>query len=139
MKLCILLIKIDSEPLYSFDGWYLYHVPLKEYRLQALKGTVCTHSNDNARVCFYYARNILKYRFELGEEIISMDAQYSFWYADEVLYGRFPIGENTISKDSCFSFMYARDVIKGRFELGEETIKKSNYVKSYQLMHDIKL
>lgn len=51
---------------------------------------------------YWYAKNILKEKFELGEKIISTSSVYSFLYATEVLKSRFKQGEKTIAED-CLS------------------------------------
>ena len=48
------------------------------------------------------------------EHILSQDAHYSFFYAKEVIKGRWELGENAISQDIYFSFLYAKDVLKNK-------------------------
>ena len=72
MKLCILNSKIESEPLCTKGDKGLYHLTIKEYKKQILKGNVCMSEYINARLCYLYSRDILRRRFELGEEMISM-------------------------------------------------------------------
>jgi len=48
------------------------------------------------------------------EPAISKDAEYSYYYARDVIKGRFILGEAAISKDAYWSYWYARYVIKGR-------------------------
>lgn len=71
---------------------------------------------------FYYATEVLKGRFLLGESVIAMSPSYSYHYAKDVLKGRFGPGEKAISKCSMNSLRYAKDVLKGRFYLGEKAI-----------------
>lgn len=112
MKLCVLRIKIDEKFLYTDYGVYLYHLPITEYRKQILKGNVLTMDSIKSGICYWYARNILKGRFELGEEMISKHA----W--------------------GCHK--YSIDVLKERFLLGEEMIKQSKYCKDYEKHFNIK-
>ena len=75
---------------------------------------------------YWYAENVLKGRFELGESIIARDAQNSLYYAENVLKGRFALGEPAIATDAVYSYDYANYVLKGRFEAGEEEIATSD-------------
>jgi len=59
------------------------------------------------------------------EPIISKDAGYSYYYAINIIKGRWELGEPTISKDVYYSYIYAKDVVKGRWELGEPIIRKN--------------
>ena len=58
------------------------------------------------------------------EKIISMYPRWAYNYARDVLKGRFELGEESISKNSELSYYYARDILKGRFTDGENVIKK---------------
>jgi hypothetical protein len=42
---------------------------------------------------YVYDENV---RFELGESMIAKDAHYSYWYARDVIKGRFELGEPKI-------------------------------------------
>ncbi len=67
------------------------------------------------------------------ETIVSKDAYSSYNYALNVIKGRFEKGEEAISKKADYSYKYALNVIKGRFEQGEEAIsKKADYSKLYK-------
>jgi hypothetical protein len=87
-------VNLDNEKLIAIDGYYSY----------------------------YYARDVLKCRFELGEKSIATDAECSYLYAKYILEDRFELGEKIITTDAYFSYCYARDVLKCRFELGEKII-----------------
>lgn len=52
----------------------------------------------NPQICYFYALNIIKGRFEEGEPTISRHPTFSALYATEVLKDRFPMGENAISQ-----------------------------------------
>ena len=58
----------------------------------------------------------------MTDEKISKSAIYSHYYARDVLKGRFELGEKAISMSARYSYYYARDILKGRFELGEKAI-----------------
>ena len=61
------------------------------------------------------------------EHILAKDYQIAHWYALEVLRKPFPLGEEAISKDAQYSYYYAKYVLKGRFELGEAAISKDEH------------
>ena len=126
MKLCVLTSKLVQEPLYEHTELclFLYHIPIDEYKKCILKGIVHTDETLTSRACFVYARDVLKGRFELGEESISKDLGNSFMYATRVLKERFILGESVISTDIHYSLIYARDVLKGKFELGEKVLSE---------------
>jgi len=66
---------------------------------------------------YWYARNVINGRWELGEAAIAKDTEWSYKYACNVIKGRWELGEVAIAKDAEWSYWYARDVIKGRWEL----------------------
>lgn len=57
-----------------------------------------------------------------NERLISKNSEYSYYYALEILKGRFELGENAISKDSEYSLFYAKEALGERFRLGEKAI-----------------
>ena len=65
------------------------------------------------------------------EGAIAMSAKYSYLYALDVLKSRFEAGENIIATNYIYSFLYSRDVVKGRFEAGEEKILNSEWKQKY--------
>jgi hypothetical protein len=73
---------------------------------------------------YFYAKNVLKGRFILGEEAIAKNAHYSYYYARDVLNGPFPLGEKIIATNAFDSYEYAKDILKGPFKLGETAIAK---------------
>jgi hypothetical protein len=73
---------------------------------------------------YYYAQDVIKGRFPLGESAIAQSAQWAYQYAEYVIKGRFPLAEPAIAQSAQYAYQYARDVIKGRFELGESVIAK---------------
>jgi len=70
--------------------------------------------SQDARRSYGYARDIIKGRFQLGENAISQDITRSYYYARNVLGDRFQLAENTISQSAEYSYLYARDIIKGK-------------------------
>ena len=127
VKVCVLKYMLVEDPTYDHHSRYLYILPIDEYKKQILKGNVYTDTNLLARVCASYARNILKGRFELGEDYISKDSYFGYSYARHVLKGRFKLCEETISKDYTTSYLYTVHVLRERFILGEAIIKDSPY------------
>ncbi|NIO44988.1 MAG: hypothetical protein GTN36_05555, partial [Candidatus Aenigmarchaeota archaeon] len=57
---------------------------------------------------------------------------YSYNYAKDVIKDRFEKGEEAISKNAQYSYYYAEDVIKDRWEKGEEAILKSIWKNDYK-------
>jgi len=89
----------------------------------------------NSQLSYYYAENILRGRFELGEEAIAKDTVYSYYYAKNIIRGRFELGEKAIAKDAYYSYDYALSVLnRKRFELGEEAIAKDARYSCYYAM-----
>lgn len=79
MKLCVLRNKIDEKFLYSEFDLFLYYLPINEYKKQILKGNVCTDVINNALVCVLYARNVVKGRFVIGEDMIRNKIKVCFF------------------------------------------------------------
>jgi len=46
--------------------------------------------SKDAQCSYFYARDVIKDRFILGEAVIIKNAQYSCWYARYVIKGRLP-------------------------------------------------
>jgi hypothetical protein len=78
----------------------------------------------SSKYSFYYASDILKGRFPLGEPAIATDPYQAKDYATTILKGRFKLAEPTIAKNSYASYIYALKVLKGPFKLGEPAILK---------------
>jgi hypothetical protein len=55
------------------------------------------------------------------------DPHYAYWYARDVIKGRFKLGETTIAKSPFYAYHYAHDIIKGRWEQVEPTIATDEY------------
>jgi hypothetical protein len=85
--------------------------------------------------CYLNNKRLKKY-----ESLIARDANYSCRYADQILKDRFELGEEAISKVAACSYTYAKYVLKKRFILGEEAIKlDSGYQPLYEDVFDCKL
>jgi len=83
---------------------------------------------------YYYAKHVIKGKWELGEAAISQDALYSCCYAQMAIKGRFILGEAAISKDAYWSYYYAKDVIKGKlpdFMHNQMILSNNEYTKNY--------
>jgi len=119
-------------------------------RLDQLENTI----SKDAKSSFYYAANVLRNTFPLGEQAIIQDAKWACEYAKCVIENhrfpegekaisknaqqslcyalllkeRFPLGEQAISQNAEYSLAYARDILKDRFELGEPSMVHSECV-----------
>ncbi len=111
MKLCILKKKIPTKPLHHHSEHLLYYIPIEEYRKQLLKGNVISEEDTLLLVSIIYARDVLKGRFELVEDMISKYAFYSYEYAKIVIKGRFIQGEEAINKHSYYKFIYNQNIL----------------------------
>lgn len=83
-----------------------------------------------AYYAFWYAKNIIKGRFELAEKIIGKTKSYAYDYAITIHKGRFELGEHKISRDAnhaCYYAIYNLKPLGLRFELGEPAIAKDGY------------
>lgn len=68
------------------------------------------------------------------DKIISKNYDCSYYYANEIIKGKFELGELAISRICHYSYCYAFYILKGRFRLGELAIVKSlnfNYLIAY--------
>ena len=79
------------------------------------------------RDAYGHAKDIIKGRWERGENLIAKSAEYSYLYALNVIKGRFKKGEKVISNYPLYSYLYAIDVIKERFPEGEKSVSKDTY------------
>ena len=70
-----------------------------------------------------YKKN--KEELKKREKYIAKSAQYSYYYAKNILKGPFPLGEEAIAKDTVYANEYAKEVLKGPFPAGEEAIAKT--------------
>ena len=121
----------------------LRNEPLHKDR-ETLEQTLCSDAECSYKYaryvmnapCYYFARNVIKRRFELGEAAISTSDEYSYQYAKEVIGGRFELGEAAISENAWYSYWYAKEIIWERFELGESAISKEAEL-SYDYAKDV--
>ena len=102
--------------------------------LKEIKSVEEFYENSHAPFwAYWYAREVIGGRFELGEETIAKSSLYSYLYARNVLKGRFELGEAAIALNAAQSFFYAKDVLHSRFPLGEKSISKEKKIsESYQ-------
>ena len=92
------------------DGAWLSHLYIQEfnseYSIQKdIRSQAEAYISKSSIESYFYARDILKGRFELGEPAISLDAQWVFMYANRVLHDRLILGEKVI-KDSAYRTHY---------------------------------
>ena len=121
----------------------LRNEPLHKDR-ETLEQTLCSDAECSYKYaryvmnapCYYFARNVIKRRFELGEAAISTSDEYSYQYAKEVIGGRFELGEAAISENAWYSYLYAKKIIWERFKLGEAAISKEAEL-SYDYAKDV--
>lgn len=59
------------------------------------------------------------------EMIIATDAKYSFWYAKYVLRGKFELGERIIASNQYINRQYIDDVINYDFELADKIYQEA--------------
>jgi len=99
-------------------------------RIPKLEGIIL----KDAAYSFYYAKNVIKGKFELSEPAISKNTQYSYWYAKYAIKGRWELGEPAISQDAYSSYWYAIEVIEGRlpdFMHNQMILGNNEYTKKY--------
>jgi len=90
--------------------------------------------SKDAAYSYYYAKDIIKGRWEKGEPAISQDAFRSYYYAKDIIKGRWELGEAAISKNAYYSYIYAIEVIKGRlpdFMHNQMILENNEYTKEY--------
>jgi hypothetical protein len=85
-----------------------------------LKSICETAISSSSYHSYIYAANVLRARFELGEDAIATNASYSYMYARDVINTRFIAGEASILKIPSIIAKYARNVIKGPWPEAEE-------------------
>lgn len=114
----------DAE---AYNNFMIKHKDLVENELIA----------KSAELSLSYAKN-KNSRFELGEDILSKNAEKSYYYSRDVLLGdRFEKGEKEICKNPKIAYLYARDIIKARWPEAEKNIlghtKSESTVISYAI------
>ena len=109
-------------------------------RYKFLESRLYEYAHTSTPNAYYYSRNVLCGRFELGEPVIAKYPYYSICYARDVLKCRFELAEPIIATHSYFSYWYADEVVKGRFELGENAISSDTNIKNkYKQLTGIEL
>lgn len=114
---------INPEEAFNLFCYMLEEFEEVALKPLAIKGLELIMAED-AEYSYYYAEDVLKGRFELGEPAIAQDYFFSMTYARDVICGDFPLGEKAISQDFASSYHYANALGK-RFELGEKKIAES--------------
>jgi hypothetical protein len=94
------------------------------YKDEAEKQKLLDIIKTEADSAYSYACNVIKSRWEEGEEVIKTVPWTACYYAHEVIKGRWLEAENIIKTDSVSAYDYARYVIKGRWLEAEDIIKK---------------
>ena len=111
---------IFKEHIYDYEKIVMGTNRMSKKEQEALK---------SAESAYCYANDILKGRFEKGEDIISKDARYSYYYARDVLNSRFEKGEDIISKDVDCSILYKHNIYDyesvkdNAFEVGKHDLQ----------------
>lgn len=104
------------------------------------KEVLARHTNiiqKSAKLAFYYAKNVMKARWEDAEPYIMQKPEYSSPYAGNVIKGTWasigkPEAEEIIMKDPDRAVLYARHVMKHRWLEAEPVIKKSWFWDEYK-------
>ena len=90
-------------------------INVKDYhylcRRNILADFLYEYALKSAKNAFFYSRDILKSRFEIGEFVISKDAQCSYRYAMDILNGRFNWGTGSNANVIYMHVMYLTDVL----------------------------
>jgi hypothetical protein len=76
----------------------------------------------NPSLAYYYARDVVKGRWLVGEPAIATDPEYAYWYAVDVVRGRWKGGEPVLARHPRFASAYAINAVKGRFIEGEKAL-----------------
>jgi len=92
----------------------------------------------NPEYAYYYAKNIIKGRFEEVEPYIMKDSKYAYEYAKNIIKGRFKEAEPYIKKDPEYAYYYATDVIKNRWKEAEPYIMQDPEYAYYYAKNIIK-
>ncbi len=104
-----------------------------EYKKRILKGLIPFYSDSSiAIIVVDYMKHMDDIADEeLMINLIIGNGEACNWYASNILKSRFELGEKAISKSGHESYYYAVDTIKERFLLGEKSIKESTYWDMY--------
>ena len=114
----------DLEPAIAKSVKYSYFYAKNILRGPFKLGEKAIATRDS--LALQYAKWV-KGPFKLGEPIFAKTAFFAFEYASVVLKGPFKLGEKAIAKSDHRSFAYAKEILKGPFKLGEPIIAKDEY------------
>lgn len=90
---------------------YLYGIAIKDYKCFAENKNKNEIDISKDRLySYYYALNILKGPFKLGEDLISTDAQTSFHYFLFATRERFELGEYAMSTLPTYFLYYCKNI-----------------------------
>ena len=130
------LYKLHSEPAVLQGNDKQMQIPVIAYKHLRRWGARLTLSKGkrkkleqiiakSAEYSFKYARDIIRDRFELGEDVVSNDGEWGYFYAKQIIEGRWEEAEPAIlTGDSKWIYFYAKHVIKGRWPEGETVLKQ---------------
>ena len=82
----------------------------------------------DAQACYSYAMEVVKGRWEKGEDTILNSSKFCYLYSLNVIKGRWEAAEQKIGHNYFPSLAYAKNVLKGRFPAGEGWIFKKKFV-----------
>jgi hypothetical protein len=82
----------------------------------------------DAQACYSYAMEVVKGRWEKGEDKILNSSKFCYLYSLNVIKGRWEDAEDKIANNYFSSLAYAKNVLKGRFPGGERWIFKKKFI-----------
>ena len=88
------------ESLINFKRPIIPGIPLKQSQLEQIA--------SNPQTAYYFAKEVVKGKWELGEKAISKTPRTAFYYALVCLRGPFELGKYTIEQSHQFKYRYAR-------------------------------
>ena len=65
------------------------------------------------------------------EDVIATDSKYSYYYASDIIKGRWEKGEQSIATNCHYSYWYAINIINCPFHLGHHFIFNSRWKEDY--------
>lgn len=86
---------------------------------------------NEAKWSFFYARDIIKKRWEKGENVISQNTEYSYRYSLEIVKKQWLKGEESINKNSEYAYYYVCNIVKKPYEKFHNIILCSAYRNDY--------
>jgi len=79
----------------------------------------------NARMAYWYARDIIGRRWPEAEPYIMQKGVYAYYYARYIIKGRWPEAEPYLMQKGVYAYYYAKYVIKGRWPEAEPYLMHS--------------